>query len=247
MTPQMNPFRNPRSGYGWRAASVFCLAAIALLNGCYFGKSIDTQYYLLDYIPTPPKERLEKGFYPFVLRIKDPTISEAYRRAQIVYRQSAYQMQFYNYHLWAIEPERMMGDLLVKHLRAAKLFQNTTRSVEEYEPDFTLATEVQSIEEYDFQEQWYAHLAVEYRLEDGKTGQIVWKKAYDLRRKVSQPEPVYLVRELSALVEIIHSRLVAEMDIILDEARYRALTGANRKSEKEEPTLTTPPADDLSK
>ncbi len=199
------------------------------LTGCFFGKAPETKYYLLDYIPTPPKERLDKGFYPFVLRVKDPVISEAYRRAQIVYRQSAHQMQFYSYHLWAVDPERMVGDLLVKHLRAGRLFQNVTRSVEEFEPDFVLSTELQAIEEYDFQDQWYAHLALEFRLEEGKTGQVIWKKPFDLRRKVSQQEPVYLVRELSALLESVNGRLVNEFDIILDEARYHALSSEKDK------------------
>jgi cholesterol transport system auxiliary component len=212
----------PRPGLSvLAAASAF---AALLLVGCFLGKSSETKFYLLDYIPSPTKERLDKGFYPYVVRIKDPTINETYRRSQIVYRQSAYQMQFYSYHLWAVDPERMVGDLLSKHLRAAHLFQNVTRSVEEYEPDYVLTTEVQAIEEYDYQDQWFAHLAIEYHLEDGKTGQTIWKKPFDLRHKVSKQEPVYLVRELSALLETTHARLVSDLDIVLDEARYRSLT-----------------------
>jgi ABC-type uncharacterized transport system auxiliary subunit len=205
----------------WILASALALATLLLATGCFMGKTTQTKYYLLDYIPTPPKERLDKGFYPFVLRVKDVAINETYRRTQIVYRQNAHQMQFYSYHLWAVDPERMVGELLVKHLRAARLFQNIIRSVEAYEPDFTLSAEIQAIEEYDYQEQWFAHLAIEYRLEHGKTGEVVWKKNYDLRRKVSQQEPVYVVRELSALLEAIHGMVVKELDVVLDEARYR--------------------------
>ena len=56
--------------------------ALALLAGCGFlmSKPTDTRYYLLDYIPTPPPERVQKGPYPFVLRMRDPSIAEAYRR-----------------------------------------------------------------------------------------------------------------------------------------------------------------------
>lgn len=205
----------------WILASALALATLLLVTGCFMGKTTQTKYYLLDYIPTPPKERLDKGFYPFVLRVKDVAINETYRRAQIVYRQNAHQMQFYSYHLWAVDPERMVGELLIKHLRAARLFQNIIRSVEAYEPDFTLSAEIQAIEEYDYQEQWFAHLAIEYRLENGKTGEVVWKKNYDLRRKVSQQEPVYVVRELSALLEAIHGMVVKELDVVLDEARFR--------------------------
>jgi ABC-type uncharacterized transport system auxiliary subunit len=167
---------------------------------------MDTKYYVLDYLPTPPKERLEKGPYPFSLRVRDCNIAEAYRRTQIVYRQSANQMQFYSYHMWAVDPDRMINDLAVKHLKAARLFENVTRAVESFVPDYYMGCDIQAIEEYDNKDQWFAHMAVEYSIEDAKTNQIVWKKLYDLRKKVAQQEPVYVVRELSSLLESAVSR-----------------------------------------
>ncbi|HKP98271.1 MAG TPA: ABC-type transport auxiliary lipoprotein family protein [Fibrobacteria bacterium] len=204
---------------------VLAASAAALLAACgFFAKPQVTQYYLLDYLPTPPKERIEKGPYPYVVRVRDCNIAEAYRRSQIVYRQSANQMQFYGLHLWAVDPDRMVNDLLVKHLKAARLFENVTRTVENYVPDYFLSCDIQAIEEYDSKEQWYAHMSIEYQLENAKTNQIVWKKLYDLRKTVPQQEPVFIVRELSFLVENINERMVQEMEVVLDEARYKTLT-----------------------
>jgi cholesterol transport system auxiliary component len=196
------------------AAAVSVLA----LSACVFGRTPETKYYTLDYVPDPPKERIERGPYPFTVRLREPTIAEAYRRSQIVYRQSAYQMQFYSYQLWAVDPERMIGDLLFKHLRAARLFENVTRAVEMTPPDFQITTDVRAIEEYDAPDRWYAHLAVEYQLIDERTGNVLWKQLYDLRKAVPQQEPVYVVRELAALVAHIHDRLVAEIEPVLEEA-----------------------------
>lgn len=198
-------------------------AGAILVSGCFFAKPQVTQYYVLDYLPTPPKERLEKGSFPFVVRVRDCSISETYRRSQIVYRQSANQMQFYGLHLWAVDPDRMIGDLMVKHLKAAKLFDNVTRSVENYVPDFFMSCDIQAIEEYDSKDQWYAHLSIEYQLEDAKTNQIVWKKLYDLRKSVPQQEPVFIVRELSFLNESINERMVKELEVVLDEAKYKSV------------------------
>ena len=202
----------------WTALS----AAAILLTACgaFFGRSdIETRYYTLDYVPSPPPERLQHGPYPFVLRLRDPSIAEAYRRSQIVYRQSSYQMLFYSYHLWAVDPDRMIGDLLLKHLGAARLFDNVTRSIETYSPDYQLTTDIQAIEEFDGPSAWYAHLAVEYQLIEQKNGQVVWKKLYDLRKTVSQKEPVYVVRELSALLETMNNSLVQELESQLAKAR----------------------------
>ena len=209
---------------GRTATKVALASATLLLSGCFFAKPQDTKYYVLDYVPTPPKERLEKGTYPFVLRMRDCNIAEAYRRSQIVYRQSANQMQFYGLHLWAVDPDRMITDLAVKHLKAARLFENVTRTVENYVPDYYLSCEVQAIEEYDSKENWYAHLAIEYQLEDAKTNAINWKKLFDLRKTVAQQEPVYIVRELSVLVESINERMTQELEIVLDEAKYKKQT-----------------------
>ncbi len=204
---------------------LLAVAAGALLLACgFFAKPQVTEYYVLDYLPTPPKERLDKGPYPYVARVRDCNIAEAYRRSQIVYRQSANQMQFYNLHLWAVDPERMVNDLEVKHLKAARLFDNVTRSVENYVPDFLISCDVQALEEYDNKSQWYAHMAIEYQLENAKTNQIIWKKLYDLRKSVPQQEPVFIVRELSSLLEGINDRMVSEMEVVLDETKYKVLT-----------------------
>jgi cholesterol transport system auxiliary component len=210
--------RNMRVTLGALAAGL-----AAILSGCYFGKQTETKYYVLDYIPTPPKERIAKGPYPFVLRMRDCNIAEAYRRSQIVYRQSANQMEFYGYHLWAVDPDRMITDLAIKHLKAAQLFENVTRSVENYVPNYLMGCDIQAIEEYDNKDSWYSHLAIEYQLEDAKTNQIVWKKLYDLRKSVAQQEPVYVVRELNYLLETINNRMAGELEVALDEAKYNAL------------------------
>lgn len=200
------------------------LAGALLFSGCFFGRSVETKYYTLDYIPAPSPERLKKGPYPFSVRLREPTIAEAYRRSQIVYRQSAYQMQFYAYHLWAVDPDRMIGDLMLKHLRTARLFDNASRSVEATPPDFILTTDVQAIEEYDGPQTWYAHLAIEYQLLEEKTGAVVWKQTYDLRKAVAQQEPVFVVRELTALLETIHDRLTADLEVALETAAQKRRT-----------------------
>ena len=218
-------FPNPTSN--WRRTLALA-GAVLLLTGCFFGRTIETKYYALDYIPSPTPERLKKGPYPFSVRLRDPTIAEAYKRSQIVYRQSAYQMQFYAYHLWVVDPDRMISDLLIKHLRAARLFENASRSVEATRPDFQLTTDIQAIEEYDGPSTWYAHLAIEYQLLDDSTGQVVWKQSYDLRKAVGQQEPVFIVRELTALLESIHNQLTIDLEKYLETVKPRPTAAGAR-------------------
>lgn len=205
-------------------ALLLALLVLPALEGCFWpGRDLETHYYMLEYRPTPPRERVEKGPYPYVVRIRDFTISEAYRRSNIVYRQSAHQMGFYNYHLWSVDPDRMVYDMAVRHLREARLFQNIMRTVENFVPDFHLSAEVQAVEEYDARDQWFAHLAVEYKLENARTSEVVFQKVYDLRKPVAQMEPVFVVRELSSLLETINDRLIADLEVVLDEHHTREI------------------------
>jgi ABC-type uncharacterized transport system auxiliary subunit len=130
-------------------------------------------------------------------------------------------MQFYSYNLWAVDPERMIGDLLFKHLRAARLFDNVTRAAESVPPDFQISCDVRAIEEFDGADKWYAHLAIEYQLLDERTGAVLWKQLYDLRKSVPQQEPVYVVRELASLISVAHDRLVEELEPVLRDLAAR--------------------------
>jgi ABC-type uncharacterized transport system auxiliary subunit len=106
------------------------------------------------------------------------------------------------------------------------------RTVESYAPDYSLTCDVQAIEEYDSQESWYAHLAVEYQLVEERTGQVAWKKLFDLRKTVQNQEPVYVVREISSLLETMHERLVQELEVALDEARVRTVSDSGSPAKK---------------
>jgi len=206
------------------------ILSISLLSqvfwGC-FGNAPVSRFYLLDYVPTS-HELITNKAHPYTIRIKDFTIAEAYERPQIVYRKSAHELRFYNFHQWAVKPEHLLSDMIFKHIRTSGIFQNTIKSVIDTKPDYTLAGQIIAIEEYDNEETWYAHLAITFQLENSDTKKIVWQNSYDVRKVVSQHEPVYVVRELSFLLENTMDKVVQELnDLFLQKS------GINTKSQPE--------------
>jgi len=189
-------------------------AIIVVLFGC-FGRVIDSSYYQLDYVPTP-KEMLNEAVYPYTVRVRDFDVAEAYRRNNIVYRQSPYKLHFYNYDLWAVKPEFLVSDMLFRHLETSKIFSEVRRSIDVDEPDFVIHGTVRAIEEYDNQDEWYAHLAMNMNLQEYKTKKILWSREWDYRKKVSNFEPIYVVRGLSELLERINNEAIADMDSVLN-------------------------------
>jgi ABC-type uncharacterized transport system auxiliary subunit len=204
----------------WLAARGKWLAvgAAAILLGC-LGRSIDISYYQLDYVPTP-KSMTDSTVYPYAIRVKDFDVSEAYRRNNIVYRQSPYKLHFYNYEQWAVRPEYLVSDMLFRHLEAAKIFSEVRRNIDAEEPDFVISGIVRALEEYDNQDEWYAHLAVNMNLQDIKAKNIIWSREWDYRKKVSNLETIYVVRGLSELLERINNEAIADIDSIM-RARFR--------------------------
>jgi ABC-type uncharacterized transport system auxiliary subunit len=215
------------------------LVLVVLSLSCSMGKSVKTRYYLLDYVPTPAESRLQKGSYPFSLQIKDFSIAEAFKRNQIVYRKSAHELNFYNFELWAVRPEYLVADMVFKHFFAAQLFEQVSKSIGQQEPDYILTGEIHAIEEYDNKNEWFAHLALSLKLYEHYTNREIWSKDYDFRKRVPQTEVVFLVRELSFILETIVDDAISQIDMILEMQSTQG-HGPAKKEIKPTPPASAP-------
>jgi len=191
---------------------------ILVLLGC-FGRVMDINYYQLDYVPTP-RSMTNDTIYPYSIRVKDFDVAEAYRRNNIVYRQSPFELRFYNYEQWAVRPEYLVSDMLFRHLDAAKLFSEVRRNIDSEEPDFIIGGTIRALEEYDNQDEWYAHLAIYMNLQDYKAKKVLWSREWDYRKKVSNLKTVYVVRGLSELLERINNEAMADIDSVMRARHY---------------------------
>ena len=81
---------------------LLCALPVIALAGC--GAVPLKQYYTLNYVPSPSRERVSDSAYQCVIRLRDFDIEEAYDRPEIVYRQSPFQLQYDYYRSWAVKP-----------------------------------------------------------------------------------------------------------------------------------------------
>lgn len=191
---------------------VCSITAIALIAAC--GKVPIKEYYVLNYLPSINKSKAEKP-YPVTIRLKELDIEEAYNRPQIVYRQSPFQLKYYNYRVWAVKPTQMITDLIYKHLTTINLVSNIIRRFDEGRPNYELSGMIEAIEEYDSDELWFAHLAFRVtlvRLDDGTT---VYTRRFDHRKRVFQQEPEYVIREMSSLMEYTMTQVAKDLNTVL--------------------------------
>lgn len=216
------------------------LAALAVI-GCT--KVQVKQYYLLNYSPSLSRDRLNPDAYPCTIRLREFGIEAAYNNPQIVYRQSPFQLRYYVYRVWAVKPERMITDLLHKHLLSANLVSNIVRRFDETQrPDYEVSGMIEAIEEYDSDELWFAHLAIRVNMTRVKDGRQMYSRRFDHRKRVFQHEPEYVVRELSSLMEYIFTQVIHDFDAILS-SEYGTPQQQDKSQEIGETTIPTIPID----
>ena len=196
-----------------RKVFYLCSALFATLILCSCATVPVKQFYELNYLPGSIVNRQSDKPYPFVVRLKEFDIEEAYNRQQIVYRQSPFELRYYVYRVWAVKPSRMITDLMYKHLLNANLTSSVTRRFDEgAKPQYELSGMIEALEEYDSDELWFAHVALRISLMNTSEGRIVYNRRFDLRKKVIEHDPELVIREMSALVEYAISQAVQDID-----------------------------------
>ncbi len=174
------------------------------------------KFYTLNYEPDALAVRLSPEPWPCVVRIKEFSIEPAYARAQIVYRKSPYELEYYFYRVWAVKPNLMISDVVRKHLAATGIVRQVVLRFDESErPTYELQGSVEAIEEYDSDNIWFAHLNFTARLVRLLDGKTIYTRQFDSRRQVPQREPEYVIMTLSQLADISISQLAADLDGVL--------------------------------
>ena len=190
--------------------------ALAVIACC--GTIPVKQYYVLNYMPTQPAGRLLASPYPFTIRLKELDIEDAYNRSQIVYRQSPFELRYYFYKLWAVKPNKMISDLIQKHLASINFVSHVIRRFDEgIKPSYELGGVIEALEEYDSDQLWYAHLAIRLSLTRLSDGRVMYSRDFDNRKRIYQYSPDNVVREMSAILEFIMDQAIRDMDVVLNK------------------------------
>ena len=190
------------------------LSAIALtLTACLGGGSSEpTKYYTIavENISMPSAT----AFADKRLQVRKFTIEPAYQRANIVYRESAYDFMFYDLDLWASRPEHMLAQVASEYLAKSNLFKSVETKASG-KPDFELLGNIVAIEEVDEGSSQYARLAVQltFRKTESKTEseEALWEKSFDQKMSMGDREPRTTAETISKLFSKIMEEAIQEI------------------------------------
>lgn len=181
---------------------------IGLLSGC--GATRPSKYYQLT-VPADAGHVERADAVPITLLLGAMQTSHLYREDRIVYGNNAEQLGTYEYERWAEPPADMIGEVLLRELRASGRYRAVHYRRSNMAGDFALRGRL-----YDFKEltgsQFTARVTFEMEMRDLKTGATVWTHYYTHDEPVSGKGVADVVAALDRSVQKSVSEVVASLD-----------------------------------
>ena len=170
------------------------------------------EYYIINYTPIPTIPEYSQRPYPVSLMIGRFEVQRIFNRQNILYRFSPNRIQYYELDRWAVRPEEMVQDMVLKHIESAGLVNRLGTEFLDNRPDYRLDGTVDAIEKYDAGDLFFAHLAMSFKLYRTDDGVQVWDYSFDQRRQVYSREMVKTVEGMSGLMQTHMNVITAQLD-----------------------------------
>jgi cholesterol transport system auxiliary component len=171
------------------------MTAIASLIGCA-GKIRYPNYYVLNLpVPVPAANRPAAVLGSVAVREFDAP--SFLRGGPIAYRESAEQLDYYQYHRWAADPRQAVTGAVIQQLQARGVFQNVDRFDGRGNPEYLLTGAIDHLEEVDQDSNVSIEVSLSARLINLRTGEVVWHGASSKTAKLDQRSVPGVVAEMS--------------------------------------------------
>jgi len=182
------------------------ILAIFLLEGCFSGNNSKKHYYQVYY-------RVEPSEVPPInatVRMKTFEIDKIYKRYNLVYRSSPYELFYYNTHLWAAKPDDMLTDVITAHLKRANIFKEIITKLEKM-PDYVLTGRIIAIDEINSGDKWFARVSMTFLFNKFSTGETLLSHTFDIRKEVFNKKQSFLVRAMGEIIEKETEKFLSEI------------------------------------
>lgn len=189
--------------------SASACAVLLLTAGCG-GKILYPTYYTLE-IPSPPAPTANaprRGAVA-IRRFESPPYL---RQTKIVYRQTAEEIGFYEYHRWADDPAETVTQAVIDSLRASQLFSSVTRYDGQGQQDYLMAGRLERLDEIDYGGPVRVEARISAELLNLRTGVTDWTGDADETLEIGSHNLDSVVAQMSRAVQQSVERLVASLD-----------------------------------
>src|SRR5260370_3617912 len=123
------------------------------------------------------------------------------RQGPLVYRASAEQIGFYDYHRWAADPREFVTSAITDRLRAGGTFADVKVYDGRSSADYILSGRLEKLEEVDYEGGVKVEVALSAQVIEVRTGAQVWANAVSEIGKVDQRNVPAVVNEMSSAMD----------------------------------------------
>src|SRR5260370_29891780 len=190
------------------AVLAITVALSAVFVGC-LGKVRDPTYYELHLSPPPdpppgPQARASVAIREF----RSPSYL---RQGPLVYRASAEQIGFYDYHRWATDPRDFVTSAIADRLRASGNFADVTVYDGRSHADYIITGRLEKLEELDYEGGVKVEVALSAQMTDIHTGTTVWANSASDIENVAQRNVPAIVSEMSYTMDRTIEKLLSSI------------------------------------
>lgn len=185
------------------AATLGLALALFWSAGCGLPGSqphIMVKQWTLEYqVPQPAPAKLAAG-----IKLARFQADQAYLGPEMIYRPAPNERGIYHYNRWLASPADLVGDFLLRDLRAEGALSAVYSNRQPQRPRFKLEGGVEEFLEVDSEEAWHATLKVNFTLLDTKqkqvTKRLLFQRTYSFTSKMPEKNPAGLARAMSQAV-----------------------------------------------
>ncbi|MFH1081184.1 MAG: ABC-type transport auxiliary lipoprotein family protein [Pseudomonadota bacterium] len=194
--------------------SLFMVGITLILVACSLGgkPSVMVEQYALEY-PPPTIQNISP--IDAVIRLERFSVAQIFNHVKMIYRQKPYEYNDYAYHRWRANPGDMVGDSLLRDLRAAGIFKSVFSYRDMENTPFILKGGVGEFYESDEKDGRKAILSVYITLIDTTsrelTKQIIFQKNYRCEEPVVEKTVQGFARAISRAAEKSSGQIITDI------------------------------------
>jgi ABC-type uncharacterized transport system auxiliary subunit len=181
---------------------------LLLVSGCA-GAVHQPKYYTMALAPTL-ETRVADSPHPITIAVRRFEMAPYLRHGAIAYRERSDEVQFYQYHRWAIDPGVAISRAIVDSLRASGCFLDVHFYDTRNRSDYLLIGNVEQLDELDYSSELQVGAALSAELIDLRTGRVVWSGNASKTLRVEQ-------RNVYSVVEGLSTALQADLNQVLPD------------------------------
>ena len=176
--------------------SATILLAALTLTACFGGSTSEpSRYYMLAVEDISMPSGNAKG----KVQVRKFTVDPAYQKANIVYRESAYDFMFYDLDHWASRPDHMITQVVAEYAVKSGLFESVEIKGNS-KPAFEISGNISAIEEVDEGSSQSARLAIEISFRKVDSNEALFEKRYEGKEPMDKREPRAMAEATSKLL-----------------------------------------------